>query len=226
MGRRFRGRILSFGRAKDAGLRAVAVEDRGALGLKARVTWEGRGGSFRLPQGGRARLYQALAALAGSLAAGGDWKALLARLDGFRMASRGRQQLEAWKGAHVLLDTYNASPQSMDAALELLETSAAPGKRVAALGDMLELGRASARLHRELGRRAARAGLKALAAMGPQAPELLKGFGRGEARAFGRNEAAEAARWLAGRVRPGDWVLMKGSRGMAVERIFQAMKEA
>ncbi len=223
MGARFRGRVFSYGTRAGAALRAEGVRDRGARGLDAGLRWQGRSFSLRLGLGGRARLYQALAGLAGGLAAGGELPAMLGRLASLKPQAKGRQQLERLGGLRLILDTYNASPQSMLAGLELLRLSAPRGARkLAVLGDMLELGAASPRLHLELGRAARKAGVDALAALGPQASRTAAGFGGGAV--FGREQADQAARWLREEAGPGDWVLLKGSRGMAVERVYESLK--
>jgi UDP-N-acetylmuramoyl-tripeptide--D-alanyl-D-alanine ligase len=221
MGRRRGGRVLSFGFRTKNGLRAHSLEDFGAQGARLALDWQGRSFKLKLAMGGRAKIYQALASLAAALAAGREMKPALARLERFKPQSPGRQEIKRWCGVNFILDAYNASPQSMDAALELLALSAPKGKRLAVLGDMLELGGAARGFQRELGRKARQAGLRDLAALGPNAQATLDGFRGGEA--FGREEAQEAAAWLRERAEPGDWVLLKGSRGMAVERVFNEL---
>lgn len=224
MGKRFKGRKIFFGTGKASDLRMESIEDRGAQGLKARFRFEGRTQALQLPMGGRTRIYQALAAVAAGLAAGRSLKSLAGRLGSFKPLSKGRQQIESYGGASFILDTYNASPQSMQAGLELLALSAPRGRRLAFLGDMLELGNQAAGFHRELGRMARRAGLRALGALGPNARHVLDGFG-GPGAAFKKSDAAQAAQWLQNNLRAGDWVLLKGSRGMAVERVFTELKQ-
>jgi UDP-N-acetylmuramoyl-tripeptide--D-alanyl-D-alanine ligase len=204
MGRRFKGRVLYFGIGPGCDVRAT------------------QGGDI-LKSGGRVRLYQALAALAAGLAAGFSMESLLERLRSFRPQAKNRQQLERLKGANFILDMYNASPQSMAAALEHLKASAPKGRALAVLGEMLELGPKSAGFHWQAGRAAKAAGLRALAAVGPHAKQLLLGFG-GEGKAFHKEEAVQAAAWLRSRLKPEDWILVKGSRGMKLERVVEALK--
>jgi UDP-N-acetylmuramoyl-tripeptide--D-alanyl-D-alanine ligase len=125
----------------------------------------------------------------------------------------------------AILDAYNASPQSMQAGLDFLAASAPKDRRTAVLGCMLELGSAAPALHRALGRQARAAGLRCLAVLGPHAKDVLAGFGR-EGADFKQEEAAEAAAWIRPRLERGDWTLFKGSRGMAVERVYQALQGA
>ncbi|MFN3201770.1 MAG: UDP-N-acetylmuramoyl-tripeptide--D-alanyl-D-alanine ligase [Bradymonadia bacterium] len=130
-------------------------------------------------------------------------------------------------GGRVLVDCYNANPQSMAAAIAAFEAMTRGGPRVLVLGDMLELGQGAEQAHREVG--AAVAGLPGaptLLTVGPLGAEIAAG-----ARTAGMNsvlsvvEVAEAADILRTRVRPGDSVLLKGSRGVALEKVLPALEE-
>ena len=136
-----------------------------------------------------------------------------------------RSRLLAAHGLTILDDCYNANPSSMAAALDTLGTLAGPGRRVAVLGDMLELGEAEAREHRALGERAARrADLAAF--FGPRSAEAFgtaAATGLGEGRAAHFTEVDPLLSWLKPRLRPGDTVLVKGSRGMRLERVVEAL---
>ena len=228
MGRRFKGRQALFGRSAGCHLRLSQVQDRGARGLSAQAHWSAAFGSkrqtlnVRLRQGGRARWVQAAAGLASGLALGMDGPALAHGLSTWQPAAKMRQEVLPLRGGFAILDAYNASPQSMQAGLDFLAASAPKGKRLAVLGCMLELGEAAPALHRALGRQARAAGLRSLAALGGHADEIVQGFG-GDAQAFKKEEATAAAAWLAGRLQKNDWTLFKGSRGLAVERVHQAL---
>jgi UDP-N-acetylmuramoyl-tripeptide--D-alanyl-D-alanine ligase len=127
----------------------------------------------------------------------------------------------ALPGAIVLVnDCYNANPMSMRAAIEDL-TETASARTLAVLGDMLELGgEAGPGLHREVGAYAARRGVDVLVTVGPQAAEMAKTFG-GEAHSVPDAEAA--AELLGMLLREGDTVLVKGSRGVGLERVAQVL---
>jgi UDP-N-acetylmuramoyl-tripeptide--D-alanyl-D-alanine ligase len=123
-------------------------------------------------------------------------------------------------GAVVLIDDcYNANPMSMRAAIDDLAASA-PARRVAVLGDMLELGPEALRFHRELGEHAAAGGVDLLVTVGPLARELRATF-TGEAHSV--PDAAAAASLLRGLLREGDTVLVKGSRGVGLERVAEIL---
>jgi len=135
-------------------------------------------------------------------------------------------------GVEVLDETYNASPEAMLAALDLLvapdpASGEAGGRRFAALGTMLELGERSAELHRQVGARAAALGLDGLmiVAAGPEGEAMAAGAGALErlARVASPEEAAPLLRqWL----RPGDRLLLKASRGVALERLLPLLASA
>jgi UDP-N-acetylmuramoyl-tripeptide--D-alanyl-D-alanine ligase len=126
-------------------------------------------------------------------------------------------------GAVVINDCYNANPLSMRAALDDLSTQEpAGGRRVAVLGDMLELGAEEEEAHRELGRQAARSGVDVLLAVGPRAATAAAAFPR-EAHAV--RDAAEAAKLARRLVGPGDVVLVKASRGVGLEVVAEALVE-
>ncbi len=117
-------------------------------------------------------------------------------------------------------DCYNANPMSMRCAIDdLAET--APGRRVAVLGDMLELGADELRFHREIGAHAAARGVAVLVTVGPLAAEMAGAFARAEVHSVA--DAPAAAELLAGLLAPGDTVLVKGSRGVGLERVGEAL---
>jgi len=123
---------------------------------------------------------------------------------------------------NVLLidDCYNANPMSMRAAIDDLAAEA-PARRVAVLGDMLELGPDAARLHREIGAYAGASGLALLLAVGPLAAEIAAAFA-GESHCVA--DAPAAAELLPRLLRDGDTVLVKGSRGVGLERVLAALR--
>jgi UDP-N-acetylmuramoyl-tripeptide--D-alanyl-D-alanine ligase len=133
-------------------------------------------------------------------------------------AGRG-QRSELPGGVTLIDDCYNANPMSMRAALAEL-ASAPPGRRrVAVLGDMLELGPEACRYHEQLGREAARAGVAVLITVGPLAARAAASFDRPGARVLLATDAAQAASLVRGLVDAGDIVLVKGSRAVGLETV-------
>jgi UDP-N-acetylmuramoyl-tripeptide--D-alanyl-D-alanine ligase len=132
------------------------------------------------------------------------------------------ERIELDRGVVVINDCYNANPMSVRAAIDdLAETAAA--RRVAVLGDMLELGPRSAQLHREIGEHARRGGVDLLVTVGPQAAQTAAGFG-GEAHAL--DDAQQAAELLPALLADGDTVLVKGSRAIGLERVAHGLAQA
>jgi UDP-N-acetylmuramyl pentapeptide synthase len=125
---------------------------------------------------------------------------------------------------HIINDTYNANPGSMVAAIETLIQVKKQGRTFAVLGDMLELGEDSSTLHRQVGRIAAREGVDHIFAMGEQASHLLAGAaeaGMDSTRLIQASDYQEIASRLRSLVDAADWVLVKGSRGMRMEKVIE-----
>jgi UDP-N-acetylmuramoyl-tripeptide--D-alanyl-D-alanine ligase len=140
-----------------------------------------------------------------------------------------RLQLQDAGSIRLLNDAYNANPNSMQAALETLASLNAAGRRIAVLGDMRELGKASERYHRELGQFAANCRLDVLVCVGKQAALLAEsaeksGMAVGAICRF--PDAAAAAQAVPGFLRDGDLVLLKASRGIHLEMVAQAITES
>ena len=125
-------------------------------------------------------------------------------------------------GVILINDCYNANPMSMRAAIDDLAATA-PARRVAVLGDMLELGPGAARFHREIGAYAAEQGVDLLVTVGPLAAGMREGFS-GETHCV--EDARAAAELLGSELRDGDTVLVKGSRGVGLEHVGEALGAA
>jgi UDP-N-acetylmuramoyl-tripeptide--D-alanyl-D-alanine ligase len=152
------------------------------------------------------------------------------RAVGVRPGGRVVVEFGRWRGERVTLpsgavvidDCYNANPLSMRAALDDLSTQDPAGRRIAVLGDMLELGAGEAEAHRAVGEEAARADVDVLLAVGPRAAAMADAFG-GEVHVVPDAAAAAAlARRLVG---PGDVVLVKGSRGVGLEVVAETLRD-
>jgi UDP-N-acetylmuramoyl-tripeptide--D-alanyl-D-alanine ligase len=164
----------------------------------------------------------ALAALAAARAIGvepaGEVEVRLSRLRG--------QRVRLGSGAVVVNDCYNANPMSMRAALDDLAASA-PGRRLAVLGDMLELGPDAERFHAEIGAHAGAAGVDELVTVGPLAERIGAAFaqtGAGQGAVHAVPDAGAAAALVPALVRPGDMVLVKASRGVGLEAVAEALE--
>ncbi len=225
---RFAGRTVTFDFDRPADVSATNIESRGIRGMAADVATSEGTVRLETPLIGRGNLANVLAGLAVGLDAGVPLDAMAARAATLTPpAHRGEVRALA-SGVTVIDDAYNANPLAVEKALDVLGAEAGV-RRVAVLGEMLELGPDSASLHARVGRAAARAGVALLVTVGG-APAFALGRGAIDAglaadavrHADGSDEAAEI---VAGLVRPGDLVLVKGSRGVRLERVVDRLAE-
>ena len=222
----FPGPKVTFGLGPGADVRAESVERAGYDGL--RFVLRCRTGSTRitLPFLNEAAVVNLLAAAAVSLALGLRLDEIAPAAAALRPGPGRGLVVEAPGGVRVYDDSYNSNPRALEAVLTGL--SALPATRkVAVLGDMLELGEAGRELHRRAGETAARTGWDVLVAVGPLAAALADGAAAAGLPAaaihrFPDAEAAAAA--IAAIVRAGDLVLVKGSRGTRTETVVEALR--
>ncbi len=217
MDRRTRARVLTYGFAADADVSAATVTALGLEGMRFELRLPGSAPrEVRTPALGRHGVHNGLAAAAAGVALGLDADAIVAGLTrGWHAPHRdARGTIGAWD---VIDDTYNAGPDSMAAALELL--ASLPGRRVAVLGEMLELGPEAPELHRTVGARAADSA-DLLVAVGEGGAMIAEGARRsgmaGERVRLVRDLEAALLELLA-TLQPGDTVLFKASRGLGMD---------
>jgi len=223
----FSGRRLGFGFGPGADLRAVSRQPRGWEGQLVQAAWQGKMQSIFLPVPGEHQAMNALAATAVALALGLPFDAAAAALADFTAIQRRSQVQDLPSGVHLLNDCYNANPGSMATALCTLMELKGSGRAAAALGDMLELGTHTGEAHRELGRQAAQAGLDFLVIYGNHRQEVAAGAeeaGLPAPQLFPVASKEEGARLLQEHLKPGDWLLVKGSRSMHMENIIELLK--
>jgi UDP-N-acetylmuramoyl-tripeptide--D-alanyl-D-alanine ligase len=208
--------LITFGDGRDGSLAAsVRLAERRPDGT---VVIRDRGEDIALwPTFGQAHNLRNLVAATGAARALGVTPR--GRLD-VRFAALRGERFALPDGVVLIDDCYNANPMSMRAAIDdLAET--ARGRRVAVLGDMLELGPDAPRYHREVGEYAAARGVGLLVTVGPLAAETGSGFA-GEAHSVG--EPSAAAELLEALLREGDTVLVKGSRRLGLERVAETLR--
>jgi UDP-N-acetylmuramoyl-tripeptide--D-alanyl-D-alanine ligase len=217
-------RAVLFGVAETARVRAGAISET-PHGIEFRLELDGAREPVRLNAFGRVMVHNALAAAAVGLLLGLSPADIRAGLEGFRPAP-GRMGVTALPGGIRLVDdSYNANPASMRAAIETLRTLRGAGRAILVTGDMRELGADAPQLHRELGRLAAAAGVDRFFACGTHAAEAAAGaMAAGMPTAAVMTGARDTIRdAVIAELRPGDWVLVKGSRAMGMEAIVQAI---
>ncbi len=182
------------------------------------------GSILRVPIAGRHNLYNALAAYAVGKTCGLSEEAVAAGIlsyvpDGIRQSEK-----EIRPGVTVICDYYNASPASMHAALSMLRKGEA-ARRIAVLGDMLELGEYSEASHREIGEAAARLGVDMVLTVGEATKQLAESAKKGGVQAVQHfRDNASLSEYLLGILAAGDRVLIKGSHGMKMEEVFEKIR--
>ena len=216
-------RVLTYGLGADADIRAEALR-LAAGGSQFMVTWGNERHDYSIPLAGRHNVSNALAALAAGFVLGCTPQEMQA---GLRTLTPTKMRYEVHEiGARRFInDAYNASPSSMCAAIETT-ASLYHGRRIAVLGDMLELGAAAEEAHREIGKRVAELGFAALVTYGEQARWMHKAAEAAGCSVCYHAESHEAAaKYLREMLVDGDTVLFKGSRGMKMEQIIALLTE-
>ena len=221
--RAFAGRTMTFGTAEGATVRAVSIEDRGIDGTRAQVRTPAGERVIDTPLLGRGNLANVLAATAVALDAGIALDSIVEVAARLRPADRRGAVARLGGGITLIDDSYNSSPSALRRALEVVAHETRCERKIAVLGEMLELGDYARNLHEECGRAAAAAGLTKLFAIGGDPARALAeaaitaGMPRESVTYF--PQSAEAVAPIAAQVRRGDLVLVKGSRGTRTDLV-------
>ncbi|MCL4272847.1 MAG: UDP-N-acetylmuramoyl-tripeptide--D-alanyl-D-alanine ligase [Anaerolineales bacterium] len=223
MEERSRARVFFYGLSPEADLWADQIEGLGLDGIRFRLHYKGEILHTRVPMIGRHSVHTALRAASVGLNDGLTWQEI------FEGLSHGHTQLRLMAvrteiGALILDDTYNASPESMLAALNLLDEL--EGRKIAVLGDMLELGPYERQGHEMVGMRAAQVA-KILLTLGPRArmiAEAARRAGMRSANILEFESSQPIVDWLNKNLTENDVVLMKGSHGLRMDRITAALE--
>jgi UDP-N-acetylmuramoyl-tripeptide--D-alanyl-D-alanine ligase len=219
-GRDFLGRTVYFGAGPCADPQLLEVtEDLAGLHLRFRAGE--REGAFTLRLLGAHNASNAMAGLAVALEAGVDLDAAVAALESLTAGDKRGEVFEI-KGATILNDCYNSNPEALRSMIRTL--AARPAKRrILLAGEMLEQGEHGLALHSACGRAAAEAGLDLVAGVGGNAEHLAAAACKGGVAALFLPDAEAAGKWLRKNLRKGDVVLVKGSRGVHLERAIEAL---
>jgi UDP-N-acetylmuramoyl-tripeptide--D-alanyl-D-alanine ligase len=217
---RTRARVVLFGESEDAALRATDVRTSGIDGLRFTARYQGETADVAIPLPGRHIVVAALAALGSARALGvplEEAATLLATLE----QPRHRMEIRRAPGLTVIDDSYNASPAAVLAALAVLRE--VRGRRIAVIGDMLELGALSADAHEEIGREAAGSTdvLVGVGELARTAVEAAKRAGLRETHVVA--DGAEALVLLKRLRKTDDTILVKGSHSLALDRLADAL---
>lgn len=223
MAKRTNVRVFRYGvHEQQSDMRAEEIVSYGLQGIGFFLSYQDQRTYVRSPMLGRHAVYTAMASASVGVLLGVPWETIIAGLQ--TAIPHGRMQVRQVghdeQSFLIIDDTYNASPASMLAALHLL--SECPGRHLAVLGDMLELGTYAEEAHRTVGRQAASV-LQVLIGVGPLARWIVQ-EARDHISAAYVAETKEEAIALAKRmVQPGDVILVKGSRALAMETIVEAL---
>ena len=224
----FAGRVVTFGIDRDADVHATALVDRGIEGVSARVSTPRGDMDLATPLLGRGNLANVLAATAVAIEFGIPLDGIVERAARLRPAPRRGEVLRLAEGVIVIDDSYNANPDAMRRALEVFRTAEGASRRVAVVGEMLELGDRAVALHRDVGATVAAARVDLLLTFGGAPARALAdaAVGAGMPRDRVRHVAtsAEAATEAAELTKPGDLVLVKGSRGVRGDVVVERLK--
>ena len=220
-GRDFAGRVVYFGHGPCANPQILtASEDLNGLHVQFRAGE--RSGEFTLQMLGAHNAINAIAGLAVALEAGVDLDAALAALTQLTAGDK-RGQLLDINGATILNDSYNSNPEALLSMIQSLASR--PGtRRILVAGEMLELGAQGPSLHAACGRAAAHAGLDMVVGVRGNAKYIAEEACAGGVASLFLPDADAAGHWLAQNLRAGDQVLVKGSRGVHLERAIETAK--
>lgn len=221
-GKGYGGRIVTFGFSNEASVRPVAVRRR-------EDTWQFHAldCQFSLPLPGRYNVRNAAAALAVGREAGVDPHVAAEALGQFSLPPL-RFRRRQMGGVTFIEDCYNSNPTAVRAAVDTFTEESVSGRRVMIFGDMLELGEEASRLHQRTGRYLAGEDIQMLVAIGDHGRDLLRGWNRAasasrQAMRFKTAEEAWESIWK--ELKPGDCVLIKGSRATGLETITDRIEQ-
>jgi UDP-N-acetylmuramoyl-tripeptide--D-alanyl-D-alanine ligase len=224
MADRTRAQVLFYGLDPKADLWADEIQGRGLKGIQFRMHYQGKSVRLEVPILGRHSVQTILRAAAVGFTEGLSWQEVTEGLVGSNTQLR-LVAVQTNSGALILDDTYNATPESTLAALDLLEEL--QGQKIAVLGDMLELGQYEKQGHELVGKRAAEV-VQHLIAVGPRGriiADTARQVGMPPTAITCVESATQAANVLKYNLRAGDVVLIKGSHGLRMDRIAAILEE-
>ena len=221
------GRVLTYGIENAADYRAEGIEDRGALGSAFVLVKNGKRTRLEFALPGRHVISNALAALAAASEWGIGAEEAQSVFSTLQAPAMRGELLRFSNGAALINDSYNSSPAALHAMITVLAATPNYRRRILAAGEMRELGATSPQLHCEAGKFAGGTGkIDWVVGVEGDAAQIVEGavaagLPRSQTRVFASSE--EAAKFLADFVAPGDLLLVKGSRGVKMERIVESL---
>lgn len=222
--RDYQGPKKTYGVENAADYRASGIRERGLLGTRFTLEAEGARRDFELVLPGRHNLDNLLAAIATARAIGISWEGIERGVKDVKPAYH-RGVIVPWRGATLYDDSYNSNPYALARTLELMSQADVKGRRIAVIGDMLELGDKELEYHRDAGRAIPRQ-IDAIIAVGKRSKSLLDGAreaGHRDIHHF--DDAKSAGDFLRQFIADGDLVLIKASRGIGLDKIVTDLTE-
>ncbi|MCL5005470.1 MAG: UDP-N-acetylmuramoyl-tripeptide--D-alanyl-D-alanine ligase [Acidobacteria bacterium] len=225
----FDGSVVTFGLGDGAMFRATKVQSRAGGGSSFQVKGPNMEAEFELPLPGIHNIENALAALAAVSVFEVPAPSLQQTLSDFRNLSQRGEILTLAGNILVFNDCYNSNPRAMERMLEMLAGWDGAKRRIVVAGEMLELGPTSPELHRKVGRKLAGTGIDRLIAVQGNARFFVEGAldaGLNAGQAVFFPDASAAGKYCQTLLRAGDVVLVKGSRGVSLERVIELLRSS
>lgn len=223
------GKKILFGMRNDCDVRFLNMETEGLDSIKLSVAVMEKEYHFTLPVPGTHNVMNALAAISIGVAIGIDPAIAIDNLVKFRPMAMRFERIQLANGVRVVNDSYNANPESMRAAFRTVGSAKRAGNFIAAIGDMLELGDASRDLHRGIGEDAVKMGVDRIYVLGNFSDYVVEGAiggGMDPSSIVKCKDAGEMEECLQKDLKAGDVLLVKGSRGMRMERVVDGLKNS
>jgi UDP-N-acetylmuramoyl-tripeptide--D-alanyl-D-alanine ligase len=224
----FLGQKITYGIRHPSDVMAKEIRLRGGEGTFFILMMEGETMEIVLPLLGKHFVPNALSAIAVSTLFGIELEKIKEALEHLQPSPMRMEVIRLKDGITLINDAYNANPRSMELALEILSTMKEKGRAIAVLGDMLELGDFSVEAHQWLGERIGKLAIDFLLALGEEAPVVVASsirHGLDPERARVVESHPEAVSILKKVIQEGDWVLVKGSRRMEMEKVAAGLME-
>ncbi|MDF2892498.1 MAG: murF [Clostridia bacterium] len=220
-------KVIRYGLESQNDCRAVNILEKGEAGISFDVLYQGKTESYQVPMPGIHNVYNALSAISIAKMYGLTSSEINAGLANFKPSKMRMEIFTGIMNTKIINDAYNANPDSMAAAINVLASMDTAGRRVCILGDMLELGSFAVEGHSQVGRFAVENKVDVIIAVGKMASAIIKGASMAGANqqlyCFENN--AEVIDNLKGIIRYHDTILVKGSRVMRMEDIVESLRE-
>lgn len=224
----YKGKIYTFGMQNEADIRFGRMESRGLESIDMVIYIEGREYNIHLSVPGAHNVMNAMAALAISRVLGVSPEKAIAGLEHFEPMSMRMERVQLSNGVQLVNDCYNANPLSVKEAIRTVSGAKRAGRFVAVLGDMLELGKNASQCHREVGLTAAQYKVDKLFAFGAHAADIAAGAneaGMNSGRILTYTDMDQLKKDVLRFLSQGDIILIKGSRGVQMERVTEYLKD-